>query len=226
MNRLAVALAPLILAASAFSAQAQDPHAGHVMPATPAPTRPAPAPIPAPQTPARPATQDPHAGHVMPPAQTPPAADPHASHQMPAQPTAVDPHAGHDMSTTTPAQPDPHAGHDMARVRVLRRWPDWRLGVGGRFGRGPCRRRHAVACVRILRLGAQSAGREDQRREGDGGTVHDAAPSMGRTVTTLNIPACMCISMWQWKAQSPGASAVRSKVTLPPGATLTVCFRG
>ena len=36
---------------------------------------------------------------------------------------------------------------------------------------------------------------------------------MGRTVTTLNIPACMCINMWQWKAQSPGASAVRSKVT-------------
>ena len=48
----------------------------------------------------------------------------------------------------------------------------------------------------------------------------------GRTVTTLNMPACMCISMWQWKAQSPGASAVRSKVTLEPGATLTVCFSG
>ena len=39
MNRLAVALAPLVLAASAFSAQAQDPHAGHTMPATAAPTR-------------------------------------------------------------------------------------------------------------------------------------------------------------------------------------------
>ena len=69
MNRLAVALAPLVLAASAFSAQAQDPHAGHTMPATAAPTRPAPAPRPTPQAPARPA-QDPHAGHVMPPAQT------------------------------------------------------------------------------------------------------------------------------------------------------------
>lgn len=117
MNRLAIALAPLILAASAFSAQAQDPHAGHVMPATPAPTRPAPAPIPAPQTPARPATQDPHAGHVMPPAQTPPAVDPHAGHQTPAQPATVDPHAGHDMSTMAPpAQPDPHAGHDMSTM--------------------------------------------------------------------------------------------------------------
>ena len=52
MIRLAVAFAPLILAASAFSAQAQDPHAGHTMPA---PARPAPAPTP--QTPARPAAE-------------------------------------------------------------------------------------------------------------------------------------------------------------------------
>jgi copper resistance protein B len=115
MNRLAVALAPLVLAASAFSAQAQDPHAGHTMPATTAPTRPAPAPRPTPQAPAQPA-QDPHAGHVMPPAQTPPAADPHAGHQMPAQPAPVDPHAGHQMPAATPAQADPHAGHDMSAM--------------------------------------------------------------------------------------------------------------
>ncbi|AQR60564.1 copper resistance protein CopB [Brevundimonas sp. LM2] len=121
MNRLAIALAPLILAAGAFSAQAQDPHAGHVMPATPAPTptRPAPEQVSEPQTPARPAAQDPHAGHVMPPAQTPPAADPHAGHDMstmaPAQP---DPHAGHDMSTMQPAQADPHAGHDMSAMSM------------------------------------------------------------------------------------------------------------
>ena len=114
MNRLAVALAPLILAASAFSAHAQDPHAGHVMPA---PTRPAPAPpAPTTQAPASPATQDPHAGHVMPPAQTPPAADPHAGHQMPASPPTVDPHADHDMSPPAPAQSDPHAGHDMSTM--------------------------------------------------------------------------------------------------------------
>lgn len=115
MNRLAVALAPLILAASAFSAQAQDPHAGHTMPATPAPTRSAPDPLATPQTPP-PAAQDPHAGHVMPSTQTPPAGDPHAGHQMPAQPATVDPHAGHDMSTQAPAQPDPHAGHDMSTM--------------------------------------------------------------------------------------------------------------
>ena len=111
MIRLAVALAPLVLAASAFSAQAQDPHAGHTMPA---PARPAPAPTP--QAPARPAAQAPHAGHVMPAAPTPPAPDPHAGHRMPAQPAPVDPHAGHDMAAPAPAQPDPHAGHDMSAM--------------------------------------------------------------------------------------------------------------
>lgn len=119
MNRLVLALAPLILAASTFSAQAQtqDPHAGHVMPATPAPTRPTPAPPPpTPQTPASPAAQDPHAGHVMPPMQTPPASDPHAGHQMPAQAPAADPHAGHNMSPPASAEPDPHAGHDMSAM--------------------------------------------------------------------------------------------------------------
>ena len=116
MNRFAVALAPLILAASAFSAQAQDPHAGHVMPATPAP-RPAPEPVVRPQTPPPSPAQDPHAGHVMQPAPTPPAPDPHAGHPMPADPQSVDPHAGHDMSTMAPTtQPDPHAGHDMSAM--------------------------------------------------------------------------------------------------------------
>lgn len=101
MNRLAVAIAPLLLAVSAFSANAQDPHAGHAMPPQ---TRPTPAPAPRPRPPAEPAAQDPHAGHVMPPAQTPPAADPHA---------------GHDMSMMTPtAQPDPHAGHDMSSMSM------------------------------------------------------------------------------------------------------------
>ena len=118
MNRLALALAPLILAASALSAQAQDPHAGHVMPATPAP-RPAPAPVATPQTPAPPAAQDPHAGHVMPPAQTPPAVDPHAGHDMSTMaPAQADPHAGHDMSTMQPAEADPHAGHDMSAMSM------------------------------------------------------------------------------------------------------------
>ena len=79
MNRFAVALAPLILAASAVTAQAQDPHAGHVMPATAAP-RATPAPAVRPQTSTRPPAQDPHAGHVMPPAQTPPSPAAYARH--------------------------------------------------------------------------------------------------------------------------------------------------
>ena len=121
MNRLAVPLAPLILAAGALSAQAQaqaqDPHAGHTMP-PPARTQPA-TPVPDPHAghrmPAPAAAPDPHAGHVRPPA-SPPAADPHAGHQMPARPAPVDPHAGHDMATPAPAQPDPHAGHDMSAM--------------------------------------------------------------------------------------------------------------
>ncbi|MEY4241974.1 MAG: hypothetical protein RJA14_1670 [Pseudomonadota bacterium] len=52
-----------------------------------------------------------------------------------------------------------------------------------------------MARVRVLGVGAEGAGGKDQGSEGDGETVHDAAPSMGRTVTTLNIPACMCIIM-------------------------------
>lgn len=120
MNRLAVALAPLILAASAFSAQAQDPHAGHTMAPPPGtqPATPPPDPHAGHQPPAPAAAQDRHAGHVMPPAQAPVAADPHAGHQAPVQPATVDPHAGHDMSAMSPAQADPHAGHDMSAMSM------------------------------------------------------------------------------------------------------------
>ena len=126
------------------------------------------------------------------------AAQDHSRHATPARPPIQAPAA------------DPHAGHVMPAPA---RTADPHAG-------------HDMAGVRVLSPGAQGAGGEDQRSQGDSEAVHDAAPSMGRTVTTLNMPACMCISMWQWKAQSPGASAVRSKVTLPPGATLTVCFSG
>ncbi|MBU1378813.1 MAG: copper resistance protein B [Alphaproteobacteria bacterium] len=68
MRRLLLSTAVFALAATA--AQAQDPHAGHKMPAPAA---------------------DPHAGHAMP--ATPAAVDPHAGHSMPAP--ATDPHAGH-----------------------------------------------------------------------------------------------------------------------------------
>ena len=138
MNRLAVALAPLILAASAFGAQAQaqDPHAGHTMPSPPRtqPATPTPDPHAGHRMPATAAAQDPHAGHVMPAARTPVTADPHAGHQMPAQPAAVDPHAGHDMSTMAPAQADPHAEHDMSTMNIGP--PDVPTSVDN-FGRPP-----------------------------------------------------------------------------------------
>ena len=104
MNRLALALAPLLLAAGAGGAQAQNPHAGHVMPAAPAPRQPP--------------AQDPHAGHAMPAVQTPPAVDPHAGHDMstPAPTAQPDPHAGHAMPAVSPAEADPHAGHDMSTM--------------------------------------------------------------------------------------------------------------
>jgi len=80
--------------------------------------------------------------------------------------------------------------------------------------------------VMLMILRGRHARGGQQRKEGDQKPDHAGTPSSGRTVTTLNMPACMCISMWQWKAQSPGASAVRSNVTFEPGATLTVCFSG
>ncbi len=103
-------------------------------------------------------------------------------------------------------------------------------GLGGRGRRlcggsrcGNVSRMTGVALGQGGTARSQHQGREGQ---GEGKRLHEAAPASGRTVTTLNMPACMCIRRWQWKAQSPGASAVRSKVTLPPGATLTVCLSG
>jgi len=100
MNRLLVALAPLILVAA--PAAAQDGHTGHGQAPTP--------------------SVDPHAGH----ARTAPAQpDLHAGHGQPQaapvnpnaghgvqEPQQADPHAGHDMSG--PSVSDPHAGHDMS----------------------------------------------------------------------------------------------------------------
>jgi copper resistance protein B len=98
MKRLLIAAAaPLAFAAPAL---AQDPHAGHNMPAPP------------------PLAADPHAGHNMaapPPASTP--ADPHAGHAMPAKP--ADPHAGHNMGpAAVGSEPAPPAPTDHAADRV------------------------------------------------------------------------------------------------------------
>ena len=56
------------------------------------------------------------------------------------------------------------------------------------------RRRMTGVGLTGMGLGEGRRGDEHQRQQGDGGADHEAAPSMGRTVTTLNIPACMCIS--------------------------------
>ena len=132
-------------------------------------------------------------------------------------------------------------GHHMTGVRIRGLGRRAHVMPGVRVG-GPGRRGHDVACVWIGRrgldrgprgrrmpaviLGGRRSGDQQQGSERGHQADHAAPPSSGRTVTTLNIPACMCISMWQWKAQSPGASAVRSNVTFEPGATLTVCFSG
>lgn len=104
MNRLVLAMAPLMLAAT--PAAAQDAHSGHVMPPA---THPAPAPAPAPRprppvarpTPA-PATVNPHAGHDM----------------STMAPAAVDPNTGHDMSGMAMSPADPHADHDMGGMET------------------------------------------------------------------------------------------------------------
>lgn len=109
MRRLLVLLAASALASPAVAQHqqhgqqqptAEDPHAGHAMPAEQQPD-----PHAGHQMPQQP--EDPHAGHVMP--EQP---DPHAGHAMPAAPQQPDPHAGHAMPTA-PQQPDPHAGHAM-----------------------------------------------------------------------------------------------------------------
>ncbi len=111
MNRLLLTAAAFALIAS--TAQAQDPHAGHSPPPSPADPHaghamPAADPHAGHAMPAAPSA-DPHAGHVMP--ASPSAPDPHAGHTMPAAPSAADPHAGHAMPAAPPS--DPHAGHVM-----------------------------------------------------------------------------------------------------------------
>lgn len=163
MKTLALALAPLILAASPAVAQSHAGHAGHA-PAAPAPVQQTtpPAAEPAHDCPmmreGRPCPmhgkppEDPHAGHDMSgmqaaPTQTP-AVDPHAGHDMsgmqtaPAQTPAVDPHAGHDMSGTqmAPAQTptvDPHAGHNMSQVPAPTADPHAGHDMSGMAGGAP-----------------------------------------------------------------------------------------
>ena len=80
------------------AAKPSDPHAGHTMPAAPAPT-----------------TTDPHAGHTMPSAPAQPTADPHAGHEMRGMPAEAAT-SGTDLPAgNAPAPPVP-TDHAADRV--------------------------------------------------------------------------------------------------------------
>ena len=121
MSRAILLLATTALATPAW-AQQSDPHAGHNLPASPAPAD---------------ACTPEHAamGHCQLPKEKP-AADPHAGHHMPSVPTPpVDPHAGHDMSGMAVPEPQPapppaealtgplHAAPSSGRMETTRNMP-------------------------------------------------------------------------------------------------------
>lgn len=132
MNRLILLLAASTLGATTAVAQqpAQNPHAGHQMPAKkPAakkPTAKKPAAKKAAARKAAPkkaavkntvtkktAVKRPSVKKAAPKeAPAKPTADPHASHQMPVEKTTTEPQAGHEMPAK-PTTADPHAGHAM-----------------------------------------------------------------------------------------------------------------
>ena len=123
-----------------------------------------------------------------------------------------------------PAMIDRLGVHGLVRagLRILLR----RRGIrgGGLRLRGDLRHRHAVHAM-VLRGGGRTR-RQDHAGNEERGEPDHAAPPFGRTLTVRIIPAIMWYSRWQWNAQSPTASAVKSQVTLPPGCTITVCLRG
>ena len=95
-------------------------------------------------------------------------------------------------------QTDGHRAR-RARRRSGRPYPGC-IGGGGAARDATLRKRLANrrgrcmpgVALRQRRRSRRRGGRgEDQGKDGDR-RLHDAAPSIGRTVTTLNIPACMC----------------------------------
>ena len=105
-------------------------------------------------------------------------------------------------------------GVDRDGRRLLRHGAGWTHRRARRPDKGRIRRRRTAAhttgrkngCslrgrgrrpVARMTLRQDSAGRggQEQWDEADGSADHDEAPSIGRTVTTLNMPACMCINM-------------------------------
>ena len=94
---------------------AEDPHAGHTMPA--AKPAPAPAKPPTAKPVAKPSARDPHAGHTAAPAKpAPKTAKPAAPPKSPAS----DPHAGHTPAPSAPPTPSASAASAMDPVCGLR----------------------------------------------------------------------------------------------------------
>ena len=91
----------------------------------------------------------------------------------------------------------------MPRVRIrlgLRRAvPRVWIGLGRRHDMPGVRiglgLRRAVACMIRMAILGEGGRRDAQHRtdEDQNGPSHAGSPSRGRTVTTLNMPACMCI---------------------------------
>ena len=105
-------------------------------------------------------------------------------------------------------------GVDRDRRRLLRHGAGWTHRRARRPDTGRIRRRRTAAhttgrkngcslrgrgrrSVARMTLREHRAGRggQEQWDKANGSADHDEAPSIGRTVTTLNMPACMCISM-------------------------------
>jgi CopA family copper-resistance protein len=88
-------------ASSAAAKPADDPHAGHTMPAQ------------------KPAATDPHAGHTTAP-QTPAAPDPHAGHTPPQTAPPADPHAGHAAAEgAMQAHPAGEEGNPLVDMQTM-----------------------------------------------------------------------------------------------------------
>jgi copper resistance protein B len=117
MSRLVLIAWLPALAAVPAAAQPADPHAGHAMPARPAPEQ-------------KPAI-DPHAGHAMP--ATSGSNDPHVGHVMPT-PAAPDPHAGHGGPAAVPTGADLPVGSEPAPP------PPTEAAADRFFGAGPMER--------------------------------------------------------------------------------------
>ena len=92
-------------------------------------------------------------------------------------------------------------GGDYRIVMGVPRFHDPEVAIPGFLGAVSMGNPHALVEVDDIddapgpQIGERHARDGHERRKADQQTAHAASPSRGRTVTTLNMPACMCISM-------------------------------